>query len=84
MAFLAIIAGLVIAVLAISVFIAYWLIMAMLVAIGVVFVLWVLMFTSIFNADPGVAYLCAFVATGLTIWAIGALNQKQKRSKESS
>lgn len=67
MGILALLIGLGIGVLAIVVFITYWVVMAMLLILGIVFVFWAVLFTILFG-DPYVGSLCSVVATGMTFW----------------
>lgn len=60
----------------------YWVVMAMLIALGVVFVFWAVLFSFIFK-DPYVGVLCSVFATGFTIWAIVTYSDKKKASSDS-
>lgn len=64
-------------------FIAYWVVMVMLIAIGAVFLFWFLLFVLMFNEQMIVVLPCAAIATGLTFWAIGAYSDKEKTSGNS-
>lgn len=83
MALIAVIAGLVIGVFVISLIIAYWVIMALLVFFGAVFVLLVMMFSHYFDVDTVTSCLYALVACGIVIWAFSALGSKQRIKKSS-
>lgn len=77
MGFLAILVGLGVVVLVITGFIMYWLFMAMLIVLGVVFVFWAVVFAMIFG-NPIIGGLCSVVATALTFWAVNAYGNKKK------
>lgn len=82
MGFIALLIGLAVVGLIILGFIAYWVVMAMLIALGVVFVFWAVVFAFIFK-DPYVTALCSVFATGLTFWALGTYCDRKKSSGNS-
>jgi hypothetical protein len=47
--------------------VAYWIVMATLIVIGLVLAFWAVVFAIIFG-DPYVGGICSVVATGFTIW----------------
>jgi hypothetical protein len=73
MALIAVIFGLLIGVFAISLFIAYWVIMAMIVLVGAVFVLLAMFCSSYFQVDTVTGSIYALVACGITFWIFSAL-----------
>ena len=73
LAFAVAVAGLVIAC-----FIAYWVLMAMLIVLGLVFAFWTILFVWIFS-DIYVAELCALFATGITIFFWGHFDRKKAK-----
>ena len=82
MGFIALLTGLAVVGLVILGFIAYWVVMAMLIALSVVFIFWAVVFAFIFK-DPYIGSLCSIFATGLTFWALGTFNDKNKASGNS-
>lgn len=70
-----IIVALLLAIALIAGIVAYWIIMATLFVIGIIFAFWVFVFAYI-TGDPYVAGVCAVLATGLTLWLYG-LNSKK-------
>ena len=82
MGFFALLIGLAIVGLAIFFFILYWMMMAALIGIGVLFLFWVYLFTYFFT-DPYIALPCAVIATGLSIWAFVAYTNKSDKKKAS-
>ncbi len=82
MAFLAILAGLAVAGIVIACFIAYWMVMIILIALGVVFALWAVVFAWAFG-DLYLGEFCALFATGITIWFWMQFDEKKKRSNAS-
>lgn len=65
-----IIIALLLAIAVIAGIVAYWIIMATLFVIGIIFAFWVLVFAYLIG-DPYVAGVCAVFATGLTLWLYG-------------
>lgn len=57
--------------------IAYWIVMATLIVIGLVLAFWAVVFAIIFG-DPYVGGLCSVVATGLTIMLYGIYSERKK------
>jgi len=57
--------------------VAYWIIMATLFVIGIIFAFWVLVFAYLIG-DPYVAGICAVFATGLTFLLYGEYSDKKK------
>ena len=55
---------------------AYWVLMATLFVIGIVFAFWAVLFAMIFG-DPYVGGVCSVFATGFTIW-LYSLNSEKK------
>lgn len=79
---IALLIGLGIVVLVIVGFIAYWLIMLTLIALGVLFVFWAVVFAYVFK-DPYIGSLCSVFATLLTLWAFGLFSDKKKEGGTS-
>lgn len=67
MGMFALLIGIAIVGLAIFGFIAYWVVMATLLILGMVFVFWAVLFAFAFG-DPYLGSLCSVVATGITFW----------------
>lgn len=62
-----IIIGLLLAIAVVVEIVIYWIIMATLFLIGIVFVFWAILSAFIFG-DPYVGGVCSILATGLTFW----------------
>lgn len=54
----------------------YWIIMATLFVIGIIFAFWAVLFAMVFG-DPYVGGLCSVFATGFTIWLYGIYSDKK-------
>ena len=63
---MAFIVALLIGMAVIAAFIAYWVVMATLIVIGMVFVFWAFVFAGVFG-DPYVGSLCSIIATVITL-----------------
>lgn len=57
--------------------IAYWIILATLFLIGIVFVFWVFVFAYL-SGDPYVGGICAVFATVLTLWLYDLYSYRKK------
>jgi nicotinamide riboside transporter PnuC len=80
---MAFIIALIVGILAIAAFIAYWALMAVLLVIVVIFFIWIYIFSYAFS-DGKLGMLCAIVATALTVWLFSVWNtQKQKKKARS-
>jgi len=59
-------------------FIAYWVVMITLFMIGIVFVFWAVVFAMLFGGDPYAGALCSVFATGITFWLFSLHSEKNK------
>ena len=57
--------------------IAYWIIMATLIVIGIIFAFWAVLFAILFG-DPYIAGMCSVVATGLTFWLYSRYSNRKE------
>ena len=57
--------------------VAYWIVMATLIVIGIIFAIWAVIFAAIFG-DPYVGGVCSVFATGLTIVLYGIYSDRKK------
>lgn len=57
--------------------VAYWVIMATLIVIGLVLAFWAVLFAIIFG-DPYIAGMCSVVATGLTFWLYSRYSNRKE------
>ena len=80
MGFVAILIGLAVAGFVIFCFILYWMMMAALIALGVLLFFWYWVFIDIFNGQF-IAVPSAIIATCLTIWVFVALIDKSDKKK---
>jgi hypothetical protein len=67
---------------AIFCFMLYWDTVIVSIGIGIAFLFWTLLFTCFFN-EPYIAFPCAVIATGLTLWAFGAYGERSDKNKAS-
>lgn len=80
---LALIVGLAIAGFALFCFVLYWAMMVILIGLGLVFLFWLYTFIHFFP-DEYIAFPCAVVATGLTVWAFVAFTEYSDNKKNPS
>jgi hypothetical protein len=57
--------------------VAYWIVMATIIVIGLVLVSWAVLFAMIFG-DPYVGGICSVFATGLTFWFYNKYSDTKK------
>ena len=81
---MALILGLIVAVLLVAGFIAYWLIMISLFVLCAVFLFWYFVFISLFHDNIMLILPCTVIATGLCIWAGIAWDEKKKASVKNA